>query len=66
MNHKDLLIAAAKAIGWNEFEETEYGLWIPAIEDYFNPITKKADRWDLCERCGLTVDWEDGFVVYNA
>lgn len=66
MNHKDLLIAAGKAAGiegvfmepsaFEQRGEELWGLWNDG--ELWNPIANKADRWDLCERCGLTVDFQ--------
>lgn len=68
-DHKQILLCAAKAAGIegvfrvNGYRQT-YGINKHMDDDLWNPITNKADRWDLCERCGLTVDFEYGEVWY--
>lgn len=64
MEHKDLLIAAAKAAGIDVFwhEEINRPIHTDTLTEW-NPISSKADRWDLCERCGLTVDFTNGNVI---
>lgn len=62
-DHKDLLIAAAKAAGIdgvfrvNGYRQI-YGISKQMDDELWNPITNLSDRYDLARRCELAVDWK--------
>lgn len=69
--HKDLLIAAAKAAGIdgvfrvNGYRQI-YGISKQMDDELWNPITNLSDRYDLARRCGLAISWGLGKIMCDA
>ena len=57
MNDRELLEAAAKAIGERVVRESEHGLLLYGIEDAWNPLADDGDAFRLAVKLRIGVQW---------
>lgn len=59
---------AAKAAGIEYNENYGKGFWVGEFYSgkEWNPLTSKADLWDLADKCGMVVDFQLSEVLYGA